>query len=91
MLIDQITAHFPKDNEEVNMHVKCLQAMLNAATVANPIHDQEDEDQGHEGGHRHSPCGDLDSSITPPKKHSRGHGRDNRDLHDVIHGRDARS
>jgi hypothetical protein len=33
MLIDQITPHLPKDNEEVNVHVKCLQAMLDAATM----------------------------------------------------------
>jgi hypothetical protein len=39
MLIDQITPHLPKDNEEVNAHVKRLQAMLDAAIVADPIHD----------------------------------------------------
>jgi hypothetical protein len=39
MLIDQITANLPKDNEEVNAHVKRLHAMLDAATVADPVHD----------------------------------------------------
>jgi hypothetical protein len=39
MLIDQLTPHLPKENEEVNMHVKCLQAMLDAATVVDPILD----------------------------------------------------
>jgi hypothetical protein len=44
MLINQITPHLPKDNEEVNAHVKRLQAMLDATTVADPVHGQEDED-----------------------------------------------
>jgi hypothetical protein len=57
MLIDQIIPHLPKYNEEVNTHVKCLQAMLDAATEADPVHDQEDEDQGHKDDHRHSPTG----------------------------------
>jgi hypothetical protein len=33
MLIDQLAPHLPKHNEEVNAHVKCLQAMLDATTV----------------------------------------------------------
>jgi hypothetical protein len=33
MLIDQLTPYLPKDNEEINMHVKLLQAMLDTATV----------------------------------------------------------
>jgi hypothetical protein len=52
MLIDQITPHLPKDNEEVNVHVKHLQAMLDAAMVADPVHDKEDGDRGHEDDHR---------------------------------------
>jgi hypothetical protein len=47
ILIDQITPHFPRDNIEVNMNVKHLQAMLDVATIANPVHDQEDEDRAH--------------------------------------------
>jgi hypothetical protein len=89
MLIDQIIPHLPKYNEEVNTHVKCLQAMLDAATEADPVHDQEDEDQGHKDDHRHSPHGDSASSFTPSKERGHGHGRDNRDLHDVIRGRVA--
>jgi hypothetical protein len=42
MLIDQITTHLPKDNEEVNAHVKRLQAMLDAATMVDLVHDRED-------------------------------------------------
>jgi hypothetical protein len=38
MLIDQITPHLPKDNEEVNAHVKRLQAMLDVATVMDLVH-----------------------------------------------------
>jgi hypothetical protein len=33
MLADQITPHLPKDNKEVNVHMKSLQAQLDAATV----------------------------------------------------------
>jgi hypothetical protein len=64
--------------------------MLNAATVADLVHDQEDEDRGHEDDHRRSPRGDSANNITPLEEHGRGHGRDNHDLHDVIRGRDAR-
>jgi hypothetical protein len=52
MLIDQITTHLPKDNEEVNAHVKRLQAMLDAATMVDLVHDREDGEQGHELEHR---------------------------------------
>jgi hypothetical protein len=50
MLVDQITPppHLPKDNEEVNMHIKCLQVMLDVAIVVDPICDQEDRDRGHD-------------------------------------------
>jgi hypothetical protein len=44
--------HLPKDNEEVNAHVKRLQAMWDIATVVDPMLDREDEAQGHEHGHR---------------------------------------
>jgi hypothetical protein len=89
MLIDHITPHLPKDNEEVNAHVKCLQAMLDAATVVDPVHDQEYEDWGHKDDHRHSPHGDSASSLTPLEECGQGHCRDNHDLRDVIHGKDA--
>jgi hypothetical protein len=42
MLIIQITPHLPKENEEVNTHVNRLQAMLDAATVVDPVHNCED-------------------------------------------------
>jgi hypothetical protein len=60
--------HLPKDNEEVNAHVKCLQTMLDAATIVDPVCDQEDKDRGHEDDHRQSPRGDSTSSITPPEE-----------------------
>jgi hypothetical protein len=82
--------HLPKDNEEVNAHVKRLQAMMEAATVADAVHDQENGDRGHEDDHQQSPRGDSANSVTPSDEHDQGHGRDNRDLRDVIHGRDAR-
>jgi hypothetical protein len=40
MLINQLTPHLPKDNEEV---VKRLQAMLDAATLVVPALNHEDE------------------------------------------------
>jgi hypothetical protein len=64
--------------------------MLDAATGADPVYDQEDRDRGHNGDHRESPHGDSTSSITPPVERGRGHNRDSHDLRDVIHDRDAR-
>jgi hypothetical protein len=83
MLVDQINPYLPKDNEEVNAHVKRLHAMLDAATVTDPIHNQED------GDHRESLHWDLASSITPHEEHGRGCNRDHRDLCDIIRARDA--
>jgi hypothetical protein len=71
------------------VYVKRLQAMLDAVTVADPVYNQEDGDQGHDDDHRESIRGDSASSITPWEMHSRGHNRDNRDLHDAIHARDT--
>jgi hypothetical protein len=65
MLINQITPHLPKDNEEVNAHVKRLQVMLDVAMVVDLVQDQEDGGQGHEDDHRWSPQDDSASSITP--------------------------
>jgi hypothetical protein len=44
--------HLPKDNEEVNVHVKCLQAMLDAAIMVDPDNDHDDGIRGHELDHR---------------------------------------
>jgi hypothetical protein len=44
MLVDQITPHLPKDNEDVNAHVNQLQVMLDAAMVVDPVYDEEDRD-----------------------------------------------
>jgi hypothetical protein len=90
MLVDQITPHLPKDNEEVNAHVKRLQAMLDVAIVADPVYDQEDRDRGHDDDHWESLHGDSASSITPPEERGWGCNRDNRDPCDVIRDRDAR-
>jgi hypothetical protein len=89
MLVDQITRYLPKDNKEVNVHVKRLKPMLDATTVADPVYDQEDRDRGHGDDHWESPRGDSASSITPPKEHGHGRNRDDRDLCDIIHDRDA--
>jgi hypothetical protein len=51
MLIDQLTPHLPKDNEQVNAHVNCLQMMLDASTVVDLTLDRDDEAQGHELDH----------------------------------------
>jgi hypothetical protein len=86
MLVDQITPHLPTDNEEVNVHVKGLQAMLDAATVADQAHYQGNRDRDHDDDHQRSPSGDSASHITPLE----GHGEGNCDMHDIIHGRDVR-
>jgi hypothetical protein len=43
MLIDQLTTHLLKDNEEVNVHVKRLRPMLDATTVVDPALDCDDK------------------------------------------------
>jgi hypothetical protein len=71
MLIDQLTQYLPKDNEEVNAHVKYLQTMLDVATVVDPPLDRDDEAQGHELDHWMSPRGDSANSLTPLEEHNR--------------------
>jgi hypothetical protein len=90
MLIDQLTPHLPKYNEEVNAHVKRLQTMLDAATVVDPVLDRDDEVRGHELDHRQSPRRDSANSLTPPEERGRMRDQDDRDLCDIIRGRDAR-
>jgi hypothetical protein len=51
MLIDQLTPHLPKDNQEVTAHVKRLQAMLDAAIVVDPALNCDDEAWGHDHDH----------------------------------------
>jgi hypothetical protein len=60
--------------------------MLDAATVADQAHNQGNRDRGHEDDQRRSPRGDSACSVTPLE----GHGEGNRDMHDIIHGRDVR-
>jgi hypothetical protein len=91
MLINQLTPLMPKDNEEVNAHVKRLHVMLDAATRVDPTLDHEDEARGHELDLWQSPNRDSESSLTPLEEHGRRRDRDDRDLRDVIRGRDARS
>jgi hypothetical protein len=63
--------------------------MLDVATIADPVYDQEDGDRGHDDDHRESLQEDLASSITPHEERGRGCNRVNRDLCDVIRARDA--
>jgi hypothetical protein len=65
MLVNQITPHLPKDNKDVNAHVKRLQAMLDATMVADLVYDQDDKDRSHDGDHWDSLHGDSASNITP--------------------------
>jgi hypothetical protein len=65
MLINQLTPHLLKDNEEVNAHVKRLQAMLDVATIVDLTLNHDDEERGHELDHQQSPHGDSTSSLTP--------------------------
>jgi hypothetical protein len=52
MLIDQLKPHLPKDNEEVNAHVKRLHVMLDIATVVDPVLDRDGQVWGHELDHQ---------------------------------------
>jgi hypothetical protein len=52
MLIDQLTPHLPKDNEEVNAQVMHLQAMLDAATMVDPVPDRGGNVRGQDPDHR---------------------------------------
>jgi hypothetical protein len=61
----------PKDNEEVNVHVKCLRAMLDAATVVDLVHNHEDGVWGHELVHWQSPRRYSASGITPLEESGR--------------------
>jgi hypothetical protein len=51
MLIDQLTPHLLKDNKEVNVHIKRLQAMLDAATMVDPVLGHDDKVRGHKLDH----------------------------------------
>jgi hypothetical protein len=64
--------------------------MLDAATVADTVCEQENRDRGYDDDHRESPRGDSANSITPPEEHGQRCNKDSCDLHDVIRGRDAR-
>jgi hypothetical protein len=64
--------------------------MLDAASVVDPTLNHDDEAWGHDHDHRQSLYGDSASSLTPPEECSRRWDRDDRDLRDVIHSRDAR-
>jgi hypothetical protein len=88
MIIDQLTPLLPTDSEEVNVQVKHLQAMLDAAIMVDPTLDRGDRGWGQDPDHRQSPRGHSANNITPLEE--RGQDRDNRDLRDVIHNRYAR-
>jgi hypothetical protein len=48
--------------------------MLEAATIVDPIHSQENRARSHELDYQQSPREDLAGSLTPPEE--RGQGRD---------------
>jgi hypothetical protein len=64
--------------------------MLDAATMVYPALDRDDEAWGHELDHQQSPHRDSASSLTPSEERGQRRDRDDRDLHDVIHGKYAR-
>jgi hypothetical protein len=90
MLIDQHTPHLPKDNEEVNTHMKHLQAMLDVAIMVDLALDRDDKARGHEFDHRQSPNGDSSTGLTPLEERGRRQDQDDRDLHGAIRSKDAR-
>jgi hypothetical protein len=64
--------------------------MLDAATMVDLALNRDDEALGHGHGHRQSPHGGSASSLTAPEEHGRRRDWNDRDLRDVIRGRDAR-
>jgi hypothetical protein len=74
MIVDQLTPLLSKVSEEVNAQVKCLQAMLNAATMVDLALDRGDEVWGQDPDHRQSPRRDLANSLTPPEERGRERG-----------------
>jgi hypothetical protein len=86
-IIDQLTPLLPKDSEEVVAQVKHLYAILDVATMTDPILHQGVRRRGQEPDNYQSLCGDLASSISPPGKHDQSQGEE--DLRDVIRNRDT--
>jgi hypothetical protein len=72
MLVNQLTPHLPKDNEEVNAQVKCLQVMLDTATVVDLVLNRDDGVRGQAIDHRQSPHGDSTSTLTPLEERGQG-------------------
>jgi hypothetical protein len=64
--------------------------MLDAAIMVESVRDHDDGNRGQELDHRLSRCRDSASSLTPPEEHGRRCDRDDRNMCDVIHDRDAR-
>jgi hypothetical protein len=69
--------------------VKHLPVVLDAATIVDPMLDRDDEAQAHDPDHRQSRHGDLARSLTPPEECGRRRDQDDRDLRDLIRGRDV--
>jgi hypothetical protein len=90
MIIDQLASMLPKDNEEVNVQVKRLQAMLDVAIMVDPVLERGDRARGQDPDHCQSPCKDSARNLTLSEGCSQGRDRDDKDLHNVISNRDAR-
>jgi hypothetical protein len=63
--------------------------MLDAAIMVDLVLECGDGAWGQDPDHLQSPRGDSPNSITPLEEHDRGRDRDDTDLHNVIHNRDA--
>jgi hypothetical protein len=87
MIIDHLAPLLPKDNEEFNMQVKCLQAMLDTTIVEDLVPERGDRRRGQEPDHCPSPHKHSTSSITPPEE--RSWEWEGRDIRDFIRNRDA--
>jgi hypothetical protein len=64
--------------------------MFDAATVVHPTLNHDDEARVHDHDHWKSPHVVSASSLTPLKERGRRRDRDDQDLRDLIHDRDAR-
>jgi hypothetical protein len=75
-IIDQLTSLLPKDSEEVNLQVKWLHAMLDAATMMDPALNPEAGRRGQDPEHRQSPHGDSAISFShSPDERGQGHAQ----------------
>jgi hypothetical protein len=73
IIVDQFTPLLPNDSEEVNLQVKRLHAMLDAATMTDLALNPRGGRRGQDPDHHQSPHGDLASIVSTSRlEHGQG-------------------